>query len=157
MTLTKFWRIINTLGKGMTMRKIAIVAVVVGVVLWGKLGYASDEISLNVTPQVSFTAHGQRNYLRVIVRIERHPDNKLLHLEWNSPDGEAGSSERSLEGENSRVYFMGEDFLGRSGLMLTAGHYQVRATLTRIVDGKEHNFSAQENITISEVEIEEDR
>ncbi|MDP3793030.1 MAG: hypothetical protein Q8Q89_04880 [bacterium] len=133
----------------------------VAVVLWmlaPSLVIASNDqepISLDVTPKISFTLNGNREYKRVVIRVERHPDNRLLRLQWESPDGEEGSTERELEGENSPAIFTGEDFLGRRGLVLSPGHYVVRAILTRLSGDK--FIARQETVVLTDVGEEEDR
>ena len=141
------------------MRKTAIVAVVLAVFFGPGLAYGSGKVkilSLDVNPYTSFVLGDERVYIRVLIRLEKNSDNRLLRLEWDSPDGEAGSSTRNLDGENSQAVFTGEDFLGRRGLNLSAGHYQVKVTLLRIVDGEEKVTFALATIQVVRGE-EEDR
>lgn len=142
------------------MKKIAIQ--IAGVVLFIIIctpdpSYGSwQEVSINVTPLVSFVINDQRVYLRVTIRLERHPDNRLISFGWDSPDGEAGSSQKYLEGENSPIIFTGEDFLGRAGLSLPVGHYLIKVILLRIVNGEEKRFLAQTTIKVVRAGEEEE-
>ena len=143
------------------MKKIAvqIAGILLVIVLYAPglvYGSADQKVVINATPPFSFIVSDQRVYLKVLIRIERHPDNRLLHLEWDAPDGEAGSSIRNLEGEDSPIIFSDEDFLGQWGLNLPAGHYQIRAILLRVVNGEEKRFFAKATIKIVRAGEEED-
>ena len=133
------------------MSKIATVAMLV-VLFRPVSSFGSQEISLRVNPTTFFVYGDGRASPRLLIRIENHAGNRLIRLEWDSSDGEAGSSEKTLEGKNSQVVFTGEDFLGRTGLALSAGYYQIRVTLIRIATGEEKKYSAQMYVNILRAE-----
>lgn len=104
------------------------------------VGWAEEPpISLKVEPQSSYVSRDERAYRRVIIHIPRHENNRNIRLDWDSANGEAGATERQLAGNNSPYIIEGASLFGKTGgLMLPAGKYIIRVTLTR---GRK-NFSA---------------
>lgn len=105
------------------------------------------QITLKVEPQISYIVKDEQVYRRIIIYIPRHEDNRNIRLEWDSGNGESGATERQLSGINSPYIIEGSFFFGKTGgLILTAGRYVVRATLTR--GGKKFSTIIETNIIL---------
>ena len=113
------------------------------------IGWAEEPpIALKVEPQTSFVSGKERAYRRVIIHIPRHEDNRNVRLEWDSENGEAGATERQLSGNNSPYVIEGASLFGRtSGLMLPAGKYVLRVTLTR--GGKRFSATVETSVVLA--------
>ncbi len=115
----------------------------------GAIGLAEEPpITLKVEPQTSYVVRDQEVYRRIIIHIPRHEDNRNIRLEWDSGNGESGATERQLSGINSPYVIEGAFFFGKTGgLILTAGRYVIRATLTR--GGKKLSTTVETNIILA--------
>lgn len=113
--------------------KYATIAAVVFAVLSGSVSGRSS-VSIEATPSTALVLGNNRAYIRVIIRIEPHPDNRNLVFRWESPDGDIGRKDRQLEGEDGPTVFDTGDerFFGRQGLQLSAGHYTLTAMVERV-------------------------
>ncbi|MDP3697085.1 MAG: hypothetical protein Q8R55_03565 [Candidatus Taylorbacteria bacterium] len=115
--------------------KIATIAAVVFVVLSAPVRGGENDVSIKATPQVAIALPGTGAYIRVIIRVKRHPDNRNLVFNWESDYGEIGRKDSQLEGEDSQTIFdtKNELYFGKQGLRLTPGHYTLTATVDRAV------------------------
>ncbi len=113
------------------MRKIATVAVI-GLVVLSGLVRADGGVSIKATPQ-NVVAVGGVAYVRVIIRIDRHSDNKKLIFWWESPDGDCGRKDQQINGEDSPTLFDtgNQEYFGKQGLQLPPGHYTFHVTVER--------------------------
>lgn len=132
--------------------KSATIAAVVFVVLSGcVLGPVSgwSNVSIEATPRIALVVGDNRAYIRVIIRIEPHPDNRNLVFRWESPDGDIGRKDQQLDGEDSPTIFdtKGEIYFGKHGLQLPAGHYTLTATVERATGD---DPSASTKVTVQE-------
>jgi hypothetical protein len=96
--------------------------VVVGCVLLGTglPGQATPRLAMRL-PSHFATAPAD---MQVTLRIPRHPDNRLVVLRWDSPDGgDAGRSDQSLDGDASPPLVV------RTLRRLSAGHYEIEGAL----------------------------
>lgn len=95
--------------------------------------FSKDEVRITVSPR-TFICIPQRN-LQVIVRvrIEPHPDNRLLTLVWASDYGTSGKGFYELDGEKS--------FRTLTRFVeINCTTYLFEACLHRIVNGKPVRF-----------------
>lgn len=94
-----------------------------------------SNVSIEATPSIAVVVGDNRAYIRVIIRIEPHPDNRNLVFRWESLDGDTGRHDQQLEGEDSPTIFdtKGEMYFGKHGLQLPTGHYTLTATVDRAV------------------------
>src|SRR3989344_7468126 len=104
----------------MAIRKIAIVAVVLVIVLFPNRLIGSEAVSIQVASGY-FSLDGQTP-IRLVIRINPKTENRAIRIEWESEIGDSGSSERALEGDNA------PKIIDRI-LLLERGDYTVRVSL----------------------------
>lgn len=62
-------------------------------------------ITLNIYPKVALATSQKRTTIRVEWRIPRHADNRRWAFSYEASNGDGGSSESSMDGENSYAVY----------------------------------------------------
>lgn len=65
----------------------------------------TEQITLSIYPKVAVASSQKRATIRVEWRIPRHPDNRRWAFGYQSDNGEASSSQASMNGENEQAVF----------------------------------------------------
>ena len=124
---------------------------------------ASDEISISMPRTTIFLSSGLAHVM-LKIKIQNHEGNRKLRLDWemgatevqlNNPTAKEfnGGKPYEISKEDEFLIFTDDDLrqstvAGMGGLLLPLGQYEVKATLIRMVDGKEKEFTATIEVTI---------
>lgn len=95
-----------------------------------------DPIKLEVRPQMVM-ATPRTATIQLTVIIDPNPNNIYIKWSWDSPDGEGGSSGRSVDGNSQKKF--------RVFIELTPGNYEIRATVYRSND---ESFSVKSTVNV---------
>ena len=82
------------------------------------------EIELWVYPKTSFCLNGPC-FVRTVITVERHPDNRWLVLAWSSETGLSGSSFFQLDGEQAPAKFDKHVEVSPGGYLISACVYRL--------------------------------
>lgn len=129
---------------------------------------ASGEIYISTTRPTVNLISGGSIHIPLVIKIQNNKDNRKIRLDWelgaserqiNNPTAKEfdGSKPYEITKEDEYLFYTDHDFcqsivLAASGLILPQGQYEIKATLTRIVDGKEKKFTSMVKVTIGTIE-----
>ena len=117
------------------MRNLTLVAVALLTVLWEVPVKGNNDVSIEVAYAQYIVTLGNKGYVRVIIRVDPHPNNRNLIFRWDSDDGESGRKDRQLEGEKGPILSdTGDEMYFGRGLWLDPGHYTFEAEVERVAE-----------------------
>ncbi len=95
-----------------------------------------DPVKLDVYPRIA-TASPRTAGVRLTVIVDPNPKNVYLEWSWDSNEGDAGLSGRTIDGNSQKKF--------QVFIQLTPGNYEIRATVYRSDD---KSFTAKSTVNV---------